>query len=155
MIQWNAELARRLACREEEKRGIAPLIRRFMDLDKRTRTEGFQSLESEVTNAEDPLLSVGLRLVMEGLSGEILEDILATYLLAEDRTGWPFLRACVIVEGLLSLAEADDPAIMARKLVAYYGADRALSVLEELEQDAPAIKGAMAAKEASPAGEGP
>jgi hypothetical protein len=70
---------------------------------------------------------------MEGLSGEALEDILATYLLADDSSGWPFLRACVVVEGLLSLAEADDPALMARKLVAYYGADRALGALEELE----------------------
>ncbi len=147
MIQWNAELARRLACREEEKRGIAPLIRRFMELDRRTRSEGFQALESEIPAADDPLLAVGLRLVMEGLSGEILEDILATYLLAEERTGWPFLRACVIVEGLMSLAEADDPAIMARKLVAYYGADRALGVLEELEKEAPMARAATTAKE--------
>lgn len=137
MIQWNAELARRLACAESEKRGLATLIRRFMELGRQARDEGFQSLEPWVARmgATDPLFAVGLRLVVEGLSGEPLEDILATYLLAEDASGWPFLKSCVIVEGLLSLAEADDPALMARKLVAYYGADRAIAVLEELDSE--------------------
>jgi len=142
MIQWNADLARRLACREEEKRALAPLIRRLMELDRKARSSGFLSLEEELREADDPLLAVGLRLVMEGLSGEALEDILATYLLAEERSGWPFLKACVIVEGLIALAESDDPSFMARKLVAYYGADRALAVLEELERPEPATPAA-------------
>jgi hypothetical protein len=135
MIQWNAELARRLRCREEEKRELAPLIRRLMDMARAARAEGFQALEREIPAVDDPLLAVGLRLVMEGLSGDALEDILATYLLAEGRSGFPFLQACVVVEGLVALAEADEPALMARKLVAYFGADRALGALEELERE--------------------
>ncbi len=135
MIQWNAELARRLRCREEEKRELAPLIRRLMDLARLARSEGFQSLERELPSVDDPILAVGIRLVMEGLAGEALEDILATYLLAEDRAGYAFLRACVSIEGLLSLAEAEEPALMARKLVAYLGAERALGALEELERE--------------------
>ena len=135
MIQWNAELVRRLACREDEKRALAPLIRRLMDLARIARSEGFQALEHELPDTQDPLLSVGLRLVMEGLSGDALENILATYLLAEDRSGLSFLEACVVIEGILSLAEADEPALMARKLVAYLGADRSVGALEELERD--------------------
>ncbi len=135
MIQWNADLARRLQCREEEKKSLSPLIRRFIELDRKARSEGFQSLESELPTISDPLFAVGLRLVMEGLSGEALEEILATYLLACDDSGYPFLQSCVTVEGLLALSESDDPALMARKLVAYYGADRALAALEELEKD--------------------
>ncbi len=135
MIQWNAELARRLRCREEEKRELAPLIRRLMEFARAARAEGFQSLERALPEAEDPLLAAGLRLVMEGLAGEALEDILATYLLAEDRSGLPLLKACVVVEGLVALAEADEPALMARKLAAYLGAERSLPLLEELERD--------------------
>jgi len=133
MIQWNAELARRLRCREEEKRELAPLVRRLLDLARIARVEGFQALEGELPSIEDPVVAIGLRLVMEGLAGEALEDILATYLVAEERSGFAFLRTCVAIEGLLSLAEADEPALMARKLLAYLGAERALGVLEELE----------------------
>jgi hypothetical protein len=140
MIQWNAELARRLQCRDDEKKGLAPLIRRLLDLDRIARTEGFQALEPELATIGDPLLSIGLRLVMEGVSEEALEDILATYVMIDERSGWPFLRSCVIVEGLLAIAEVDDPALMARKLIAYYGADKAAAALEELEKD-PAIAG--------------
>jgi hypothetical protein len=140
MIHWNAELARRLQCRDDEKKGLAPLIRRLLDLDRIARTEGFQALEPELATIGDPLLSIGLRLVMEGVSEEALEEILATYVMIDERSGWPFLRSCVIVEGLLAIAEVDDPALMARKLIAYYGADKAAAALEELEKD-PAIAG--------------
>ena len=133
MIQWSADLARKLQCRDEEKKGLGPLIERLMDLDLKAREEGFLSLESELLSIDDPLLSVGVRLVMEGVSGEALEEILATYLLIENRSGWPFLKACVIIEGLLALAESDDPALMARKLLPYFGADKALAALEDLE----------------------
>jgi hypothetical protein len=133
MIQWSADLARRLRCGEEEKLGLGPIIARLMDLDRKARSEGFLSLESELPSIADPLLAVGVRLVMEGISGEALEEILATYLLVEERSGWPFLKACVTIEGLLALAESDDPALMARKLLPYFGADKALAALEELE----------------------
>jgi flagellar motor component MotA len=134
MIEWNADLARRLHCREEEKKGLGPIIERLMNMDRKARSEGFLSLESELPSIDDPLLAVGVRLVMEGVSGEALEEILATYLLVERRSGWHFLKACVTIEGLLALAESDDPALMARKLLPYFGADKALAALEELER---------------------
>lgn len=135
MIQWSADLARRLQCREDEKKGLAPLIRRLLELDRIARTEGFQALEPELATISDPLLAIGLKLVMEGVSEEALEEILATYLAVDERSGWPFLRSCVIVEGVLAIAEADDPALMSRKLVAYYGADKAIGALADLERD--------------------
>jgi len=133
MIRWNAELAKRLACGDDDRRALGPLIRRFIDLSRKARKEGYLALEADAALADDPLLKVGLRLVAEGVSGEALEDILATYLLAGDDRGWPFLKACATIEGLISLSEADDNPLMIRKLVAYYGADRALAVLQELE----------------------
>jgi flagellar motor component MotA len=137
MIRWNAELSRRLACGDEDKRALGPLIRRFVELSRKARREGFESLEADEASVEDPLFKVGLRLVVEGVSGEGLEEILATYLLVSDEKGWPFLRSCAVVDGLVSLAEGDEPALIVRKLVSYYGADRALSALQELEGSAP------------------
>jgi hypothetical protein len=136
MIEWNADLARRLHCRDDEKKGLGPIIKRLMDLDRKARDNGFLSLEAELASIDDPLLIIGLRLVMEGISGEALEEILATYLLVEGKSGWPFLKACVTIEGLLALAESDDPALMARKLLPYFGVDKALPALEELEREA-------------------
>ncbi|MEI6385638.1 MAG: hypothetical protein WCQ50_03320 [Spirochaetota bacterium] len=137
MIRWNAELAKRLACGDDDRRALGPLIRRFIDLARKARKEGFLALEADAMQSEDPLLKVGLRLVAEGIPADALEDILSTYLLAGDEKGWPFLRSCATIEGLLSLSAGDDSAILIRKLVAYYGADRALAVLQELEGTAP------------------
>ena len=133
MIQWNADLARRLRCGEEEKKALGPIIQRLVELDRKARDDGFLALDSELASIDDPLLAVGVRLVMEGVSGEALEEILATYILVEERSGWPFLKACVTIEGLLALAESDEPALMVRKLLPYFGADKALAALEEIE----------------------
>jgi hypothetical protein len=136
MIEWNIDLARRLHCRDEEKKALGPIIKRLIALDRKARDEGFLSLETELPSIDDPLLAIGIRMIMEGISGEALEEILATYLLVEGKSGWPFLKACVIVEGLLALAESDDPALMARKLLPYFGVDKALPALEEFEREA-------------------
>jgi flagellar motor component MotA len=137
MIRWSAELARRLACGDEDKRALGPLIRRFVELSRKVHREGFQSLDAEIASTDDALFKIGLRLVAEGLTGEPLEDILSTYLLTADEKGWGFLRACVIIEGLVSLAEGDEAALVVRKLVPYYGADRAFAALQDLESSAP------------------
>ncbi len=137
MIRWSAELARRMACGDEDKRALSPLIRRFIELSRKVRREGFQSLEAELAASDDSLFKIGLRLVAEGLSGEPLEDILSTYLLTQDEKGWPFLRACVTIEGLLAIAEGDEAALIVRKLVPYFGADRAFAALQDLESSAP------------------
>jgi len=138
MIRWNAELSRRLACGDDEKRALGPLIRRFIELSRKARREGFASLEAdEEPGIDDPLFKVGIKLVGEGISGDGLEEILTTYLLVSDEKGWPFLKSCVIVDGLVSLADGDEPALIVRKLVSYYGADRALNALQELEGSAP------------------
>jgi len=137
MIRWNAELAKRFACSEDDRRGLGPLIRRFIDLSRKARKEGYLALEADAAQSDDPLMKVGLRLVAEGVSGETLEEILATYLFSSDDKGWPFLKTCATIEGLVSLSESDDNPLMIRKLVAYYGADRALAVLQELEGSQP------------------
>jgi flagellar motor component MotA len=126
-----------MACGDEDKRALSPLIRRFIELSRKVRREGFQSLEAELAASDDSLFKIGLRLVAEGLSGEPLEDILSTYLLTQDEKGWPFLKACVTIEGLLSIAEGDEAALIVRKLVPYFGADRAFAALQDLESSAP------------------
>ncbi len=138
MIRWNAELSRRLSCSDDDKRALGPLIRRFVELSRKVRREGFASLGTDDESAiDDPLFKIGIKLVSEGVSGDGLEEILATYLLVSEEKGWPFLKSCVIVDGLVSLADSDEPALIVRKLVSYYGADRALNALQELEGSAP------------------
>jgi flagellar motor component MotA len=133
MIQWNAELSRRLSCTAEEKAGLVPVIRRFLDLAATYRSEGMSALEATSRGFAEPLFSVGIRLMAEGVSGETLEDIMATYLAVSQESGYPFLQSCVIAEGILGLSSGEEPAVLVRRLAAYFGAEDALPLLEELE----------------------
>ncbi len=139
MIQWNAELSRRLSCQAEEKAALVPIIRRFLDLSATYRSEGMSSLEAASRGFDESLFSVGIQLMAEGISGETLEDILATYLAVSQESGYAFLRSCVIAEGILGLSSGEEPAVLVRRLAAYFGAEDAIPLLEELETaDSPA-----------------
>ncbi len=133
MIQWNADLSRRLSCSGEEKTGLVSLIKRFLDLSATYRTEGLTAMEAASRNFTEALFTAGIQLMAEGISGETLEDILATYLAVSPDTGYAFLQSCVIAEGIVGLSNGDDPAVLVRKLAAYFGAGDALPLLDELE----------------------
>jgi hypothetical protein len=82
MIFWNAELARRLACTKREKSHLGSIIKELLEIHDTVRTEGIKSLTDSASIKEKPILSYGLRLIEEGVSGETLEEILAIYLIA-------------------------------------------------------------------------
>jgi flagellar motor component MotA len=133
MIQWNAALSRRLACPVSKKAALPGLIRSLTAYARKARVEGIQTLSEEAKASSDPFLQVGLSLVAEGLSDEILEDILATYLVTSADEGFDFLRQCMVAETLVSIAQGDHPSLTERKLVAYCGAEVAAGLLSELD----------------------
>ncbi len=131
MIQWNAALAKRLACAEDRKSALPNIVRALAGYSQKARTEGLGALAEAVKSAEDPFLAFGLSLVGEGLSGEVLEDILAAHLVTGGLQGFDFLKACMTAEALVSISLGDAPALTVRKLAAYCGAERAVPLLSE------------------------
>ncbi|TXT48684.1 MAG: hypothetical protein FD137_926 [Spirochaetes bacterium] len=133
MIFWNAELARRLACSKREKSHLGSIIKELLEIHDTVRTEGIKSLTDSASIKEKPILSYGLRLIEEGVSGETLEEILAIYLIASPWSGFDFLLQCLHTEALLSLAAGDSKDMYLRKLVPYCGVESAADVLGALE----------------------
>lgn len=131
MIQWNAALARRLSCPEDRKAALPALVRTLAGFAQKARTEGIPALQEAARKTDDPFLALGLGLVAEGLSGELLEDILAAHLITGELFGYDFLKACMTAETLVSISQGDAAALTVRKLVAYCGAERASSLLDE------------------------
>ena len=81
------------------------------------------------------MLTYGFRLLAEGFSAEVLEEILAIYLSTSTLTGFEFLKQCIYVEALLSVAAGDPRDLLLRKLAPYCGADKAFSLLQALDSE--------------------
>lgn len=131
MIQWNAALVRRLSCSDDRKSALPNIVRKLAGYSQKARTEGLGALAEAAKAEDDPFLSFGLSLVGEGLSGDVLEDILAAHLVTGELHGFEFLKACMTAEALVSISLGDAPALTVRKLAAYCGAERAIPLLSE------------------------
>lgn len=132
MILWNAELARRLSCTKREKAHIGDIVKELLSVHALARTEGIKALVDSAAAKDKPVLSHGLRLIQDGVSGETLEEILAIYLITSSWTGLEFLTQCLQTEALLSLAAGDSRDVFLQKLVPYCGVDQAAEVLASL-----------------------
>lgn len=131
MIQWNADLVRRLACTEDEKADLASRIRALVGIASKARIDGIKVTASSPEALEFPLMKYGFTLIAEGIAGDALEDILAVLLAVEPSEGYEFLVSCLVAETLLSIASGDGADLTLRKLAAYCGAEKALALLED------------------------
>jgi len=137
MILWNAELTKRLACSDKEKAALPAIVQELLAISDKTRNEGILPLASADQSKIDqsPMLHYGFRLIAEGLSTEALEGILAIYLTTSAYNGFEFLKQCMYVEALLSIAAGDSRELLLRKLVPYCGAEKAYSLLKALDAE--------------------
>lgn len=133
MILWNADLAKRLSCPDEDKASLPLLIQDLLRTATRSRIEGPKALIGEAMAAKNDMLSYGLRLISEGLSVETLEEILSIYLAVSTQSGYEFLKLCICVETLISIAAGDSPELTLRKLAPYCGIEKSYALLETLE----------------------
>ena len=130
MIQWNAYLVNRLSCSDDEKASLTPFIIGLLDIAQKAKLEGVSSLKNEIKNSTDPFLSYGLEMAAEGVAVEILEDILAANLLTSDKSGFEFLKACIVAETIVSISAMESVSLTLRRLAPYCGAEKAFSLLD-------------------------
>jgi len=135
MIYWNAGLAKRMACSDEDKATLPFLIRDLLALATKAQQEGVRSVQGEPVVAKNDILVFGFRLLSEGMALEAFEEILAVLLITGDKLGFEFLKQCLFAETLLSIAAGDTIDITLRKLAPYCGVERAISLLTILEEE--------------------
>lgn len=125
MIYWNRDLAARLKCPEKEKQQLPIFMKKLMVYVEKIHEIG---VPATIPNVERPLFPYfyqGLSLIMDNLSTEAIEEIMAVYLSISQESGFQFLKQCIETEVVLSLASGDTPEFTFRKIVPYAGIDQA------------------------------
>ncbi|WPX09778.1 flagellar motor protein [Anaerocellum danielii] len=60
----------------DKKIDFSSIVEQLVQLSDRARKEGLLALEQEIPNIQNPLLKKGLGLVVDGIEGEVIRDIL-------------------------------------------------------------------------------
>jgi hypothetical protein len=117
---------------KEERETCIPIIKQIMDLALLTRNEGVLALEVMAQKPEtEPLISVAIRLLVDGTDPVQVRLILEKIIESEQYEGSEYLKALIIIEGLLGIQAGEHPNLIQRKLSAFLGLDAVVNSMKE------------------------
>ncbi len=102
-------LATKSACSKEDQETLTPIIKQLVELSDQAAKKGLLSLEGELGKVTDPLLKIGLQLIIDKIDQDNIRDILDSDIYYNESNGRELLKKIIIREGLLRI-QAGDPA---------------------------------------------
>ena len=121
LIAFNDDLITRFAPRPQHGGELRVLYDQLAELSATAQWEGLLSLDSEIHWVTDPLLRVGLDLVVNGVAKADLETWLLALVASEARAGLPLIRQLMISEALLALYRGESPELARLLMLSYLG----------------------------------
>jgi flagellar motor component MotA len=119
---FDYEVFERARCGEKERRSLESLVDLFCALSEKARREGLLALEEDIgEKGLDPFLALGLKLVLDGATPEVLEETLVTSIFASGLRGKALLARMVAYSGIRSISQGYSPECTRRLLEAYLG----------------------------------
>ena len=111
---------------DDDKKRCLPTIQKFQFIFYDARSEGLLALEHGIELEKDPLLKIGLQLIVDVdgpcLDNPIyLEHIIQNLIVAEKNSGYELLNGLVILSGLLLLTEGADFSLVTKYLTSILG----------------------------------
>ena len=119
IFDW--QTAERLQCSREDKAQIMELINLLVQASEKARSDGLLALEDEMDHYEQPLLKLGMQLVVDGTDPNIVDQMLTARILSENKHGKAFLEQIIIFTAVLSIQSGDNPRLMLEKCISYLG----------------------------------
>ena len=105
-------LATKSSCSKEDQESLVPIIQILVDLSDQASKKGLLSLEGELGNVTDPLLKIGLQLIIDKIDQDNIRDILDSDIYYNESNGRELLKKIIIREGLLRIQAGDPPRIV-------------------------------------------
>jgi len=119
----------------DDREKCFPIVWQMMDLAFLTRDEGVLALEAKTDDPDiDPLLSVAISLITEGVDPVIVKAFLENILQTEQYEGYELLKSTIIIEGALSIQAGEIPKLIGIKLASYLGLEYVTKVKAESER---------------------
>ena len=121
IFDWQS--AEKMQCSRKEKDELVSLIDLLVQASEKSRREGLLALEDDIDEYMHPLLKLGMQFVVDGTDPDIIQSILTSRILSENKRGRDFLEQIIICDGVLSIQSGDNPRIIMVKCFSYLGED--------------------------------
>jgi flagellar motor component MotA len=118
-------------CGERDRRSLDGLVANIVALAEKARREGLLALEEDAESSADRFLALGLRLVVDGVGLDGLDEVLVTSIYASGLRGKALLSRMMIYTGVRGIAAGYSPALLRMMLAAYIGLDAPPSEADE------------------------
>ena len=90
-------------CSKEERLSCLPTIEYLLSLHKMKQKTGYASLEAEIAENKNTMLSKGLLFIVDGASPEIFKKTMMNYVYASNCIDKNLLEKIIIVDGITFL----------------------------------------------------
>ena len=102
-------LAAKAACSREDQESLIPMVQQLRELGEISLKKGLLALEGELQQIKDPLLKLGIQLIVDKTDPENVQDILDSDIYYNESNGRELLKKIIIREGLLRIQAGDSP----------------------------------------------
>ena len=107
---------------KEDRKKCIPVVSQLVELSNFTREQGVSALGRRANDPDiDPLLSVAIKLIADGIDPMLVKGMLENILHTEQYEGYELLKGLIIVEGALSIQAGEIPGLFEIKLSTYLG----------------------------------
>ena len=123
----------------DERMAIESAIVRAVAFGKAARREGLLTLEEMLVLKDgfyrDDLFEYGMRLVIDGTDGELIDDLMSNIIKTESESDTQSTRTLKEIQkaACLAIQRGENPRILALRLTSYLTADHAKKVYKLLE----------------------
>jgi hypothetical protein len=122
-MEYDWQFSQKIKCNDEEKRECMKLIADLINLSIMARRNGLLSLIQVAEESSSFLLNKGLQLVVDGVTPQVVRNVLEGYILAGDFEGRALLERCIILEGVAAIQQGLHPKVTKEFLLSFLGED--------------------------------
>jgi hypothetical protein len=122
-MKYDWQFCQRIRCGDDEKRECMKLISDLTRLSIMARRNGLLSLIQVAEQSSSFLLNKGLQLVVDGVTPQVVREVLENYILSGDYKGRELLERCLILEGVSAIQQGFHPKVTKEVLLSFLGED--------------------------------
>jgi hypothetical protein len=122
-MEYDWLFSQKIKCSADEKRECMKLISDLIHMSLMARRNGLLSLIQLAEESSSFLLNKGLQLVVDGVTPQVVRNVLESYILSGDLEGKALLERCIILEGVAAIQQGLHPKVTKELLLSFLGED--------------------------------
>jgi hypothetical protein len=122
-MEYDWQFSQKSKCSDREKHQCMKLVADLVNLSIMARRNGLLSLIQVAEQSSSFLLNKGLQLVVDGVTPQVVRNVMESYIISGDYTGKDLLERCIILEGVTAIQQGLHPKVTKEFLLSFLGED--------------------------------